>query len=249
VRVSSDWNEEFTKLVRQGFGAGDAEPAQEAIQPAGEPAETRALSDPSAALPNSDSDSNSDSDADSDSDSDSDSDLAYAARRSGIAAGLVRLGFLPADRATPTNPAVAVLTELLPPEAEVKLCLTCHEFSCSGPHEFASTTGRFPDVATVLRGGGRYQPVRTLVKGPRRDLVVCTQDALCWTQSQAYGAGEDSVTLFSVPFSEVLGATVRNVHKGEVEVYVDEGPTMSFRVERDEADVLQSQVDQAAQSE
>jgi hypothetical protein len=104
-------------------------------------------------------------------------------------------------------------------------------------------------VATVRRGGGRHMPVETLVKGPRRDLVVCTQDALHWTQSQAHSEGEDSVTLYSVPFGEVLGASVRNRHKGEVEVYVDEGPTMSFRVETDEAEAFQARVDQAAQSE
>jgi hypothetical protein len=160
----------------------------------------------------------------------------------------VGLGFIPADHARPDNPAVEVLAELLPMSAEVELCLTCHEFSCSGSYEFAHTTGRFPDVATFYQSMSRHTGAFTLVKGPRRDLVVCTPDALCWTQSQARSQGEDNVTLYSLPFSEVLGASLRHRHKGVVEVYIDEGPTMCFEVEHDVADALQAQVDQAAQS-
>ena len=157
------------------------------------------------------------------------------------------LGFIAPDRATPDNPAVEVLAELLPLDAEVKLCLTCHEFSCSGPFEFAHVTGRFPDVATMRRRG-MHAVGDPLVKGPRRDLVVCTQDDVCWTQSRARGEGEDSVTLYSVPFSDILGATTRRRQKGVVEVYIDDGPTVSFGVAREVADALRAQVDQAAKS-
>jgi hypothetical protein len=186
--VSSDWNEEFTKLVRQGAGDATAETA-ESSQVAREPA----------------------------------------------------------DEPMPAPAAVEVLAELLPLAAEVELCLTCHEFSCSGAYEFAHTSGRFPDVATHYVPGVHGIGER-LVKGPRRDLVLCTQDAVHWTQSLALGSHEDSVTLHSLPFSAILGATVRHHHKGVVEVYIDEGPTMTFRVEPDVAGALQAQVDQAAQS-
>ena len=67
---------------------------------------------------------------------------------------LVRLGFLPADRAMPDNPAVEVLAELLPPEAEVELCLTCHEISSCGLYEFAHTTGRVPRRSDDASGRG-----------------------------------------------------------------------------------------------
>jgi hypothetical protein len=228
--VSSDCNEESTKPVRERISDADAGPGDETSQAARGPAEARAASELTAAGP--------------------DSDQAAAARRAAIAAMLVRLGFVPADRATPDNPAVEVLAELLPPEAEVELCLTCREFSCSGPYEFAHTIGRFPDAATMRRGGGlRYPANEALVKGPRRDLVVCTQHAVYWTQSRARSEGEDSVALYSLPFSDILGASVRHPPKGVVEVYIDKGPTMSFRVERDLADMLQAQVDQAAQSD
>jgi hypothetical protein len=222
--VPSDWNEEFTKLVRQGIGDAAPEPGQETSQATRAPAEAPAASDAASAGPG--------------------SDQAAAARRASIAATLVRLGFLPADRATPDNPAVAVLAELLPLETEVELCLTCQKFTCSSPYEFVHTTGRFPDPGTMRRGRAGER----LVQGPRRELVVCTRDAVCWTQSRARSQGQDSVTLYSVAFSDVLGATVRDRHKGVVEVYIDEGPTVSFRVDGDVADELQAQIDQAAQS-
>ncbi len=229
--MSSDWNEEFTKLVRQGIGDAGAQ-AEERASWAGEaaseapraPGEARAASNAGAAGP--------------------DSEQAAAARRGSIASTLVALGFIARDRATPDNPAVEVLAELLPLDAEVELCLTCNEFSCSGPYEFAHATGRFPDVATMRRRG-MHAVGDTLVKGPRRDLVVCTRDAVCWTQSRARGEREDSVTLYSIPFSDILGATVRRRRRGVVEMYIDDGPTVSFGVAREVADVLRAQVDRA----
>lgn len=182
--MSSDWNEEFTKLVRQGIGDAGAQ-AEERASWAGEgaseapraPGEARAASNAGAAGP--------------------DSEQAAAARRGSIASTLVALGFIVRDPATPDNPAVEVLAELLPLDAEVELCLTCNEFSCSGPNEFAHVTGRFP------------------------------------------------VTLYSIPFSDILGATVRRRRRGVVEMYIDDGPTVSFGVAREVADVLRAQVDRA----
>jgi hypothetical protein len=61
--------------------------------------------------------------------------------------------------------------------------------------------------------------------------------------------GEDTVTLYSVSFSDILGAALPRRKKGVVEVYIDDGPTVSFAVERDVADVLRGQVDQAGRAE
>jgi hypothetical protein len=103
--VSSDWNEEFTKLVRQGIGDAGA-PAREEANRAGDwprevaeaPGEARAPSSAEGAGP--------------------DTDQAAAARRASIASTLVAVGFIAADPATPDNPAVEVLAELLPLDAE-----------------------------------------------------------------------------------------------------------------------------------
>ena len=169
-----------------------------------------------------------------------------AIRRSQVAATLVRLGFLDTDHATPTNQAVEVLAGLLPPEAEVRLCLTCRKFTCSGQYEFAYAAGTFWDVATQALGAGGAHALR---EGPRPELVVCTRHHLCWTQSRANGVRSDAVALYSVAFSDILGATVRNRRKGVVDVYIDDGPTLSFRVRHQWAAELQALLDRAARSE
>jgi len=211
-----DWNREFSELVRRGAGEpGDIAPA------AGEQAAENQVPI-------------------------SDADQAMAERRSSIAARLVRLGFIAANRATPDNPAVQVLSELLPLDAELSLCLTCHGFSSSAAYPFAETTGIFPNVgsfrmnaaAADVSGGGTR-----LLTAPRRELVACTQVALSWTASRVRSDRQDVVTLYSAQFCDVLGARVRHRRKGIVDVWVEDGPTLSFRVTPETADALQAHVD------
>jgi hypothetical protein len=226
MHLTEDWNREFSELVRRGAGEpGDVAPA------AGEQAvETDAAG----------------------SDADTGSDQAMAERRRSIAARLVRLGFIAADWATPENPAVQVLRELLPPDAELGLCLTCHGFSASAPYPFAETTGIFPNVGTFRMGpaSADVSPHGSpLLTAPRRELVVCTQAALSWTASRVRSDRKDVVTLNSAPFCDILGATVRHRRKGIVEVWLADGPELSFRVTPEAADALQAHVDQAAQSQ
>jgi hypothetical protein len=222
--MMEDWNREFGELVRRGGDElGDTTPG------GGEQAvENHAQV------------------------SDAGSDQAIAGRRLSIAARLVRLGFIAADRATPANPAVVVLSELLPPDAELELCLTCHGFSASAPYPFAETTGIFPNVGTfrmtaALGGESPHGP--PLLTAPRRELVLCTQVALSWTASRVRSDRQDVVTLYSAQFRDILGATVRHRRKGVVEVWVEDGPELSFRVTPEAADALQAHVDRAAQSQ
>ena len=220
---TEDWNREFSELVRSGVG----EPTDIAA-PAGEQTVAGDRTTP-------DTESNE-----------------IGARRLSIAATLVRLGFIAVDRAAPDNPAVQVLSELLPPDAEIGLCLTCHSVSSSTRYVFAETTGVFPNVgsfrmnpstAHVLSGGA---PVLT---APRREIVVCTQTSLSWTASRVRTEKEDTVTLHSVPFADILGASVRRRSKGIVDVWVEAGPTLAFRVTPEAAGALQAYVDRAAQSQ
>ena len=224
--MMEDWNREFSELVRRGAREpGDVAPAagEEAIE----------------------------SDAPV-SDADAGSDQAMAERPRSIAARLVRLGFIAADWATPDNPAVQVLTELLPLDAELDLCLTCHGFSASARYQFAETTGIFPNVGTFRMGPASADVSphgAPLLTAPRRELVVCTQVALSWTASRVRGDRQDVVTLNSAQFRDILGATVRHRRKGIVEVWVEDGPELCFRVTPEAADALQARVDQAAQSQ
>ena len=219
-----DWNREFSELVRhRASEPGEITPA------AGEQAVENDMPV-----------------------SDADSDQAVAERRRSIATRLVELWFITADRATPDNPAVELPGELLAPDAELGLCLTCHGFASSAPYPFTETTGVFPN-----RGSFRMNPALAevsphgppLLTAPRRELVVCTQVALNWTASRPDSNRQDVVTLYSAPSRDILGATVRHRRKGVVEVWVEDGPALSFRVTPDAADELQAHIDQAAQSQ
>jgi hypothetical protein len=180
------------------------------------------------------------------------SDQAMAERRLSIAAQLVELGFIAADHATPSNPAVEVLSELLPPDAELGLCLTCHGFSSSAAYPFAETTGVFPNSGTFRMNSASadMSPLGApLLTVPRRELVLCSQVALSWTASRVDSERQDVVTLYSAELRDILGATVRHRRRGVVEVWVQDGPTLSFRVTPEAADALQAHVDQAAQAQ
>lgn len=84
---------------------------------------------------------------------------------------------------------------------------------------------------------------------------MCTQVALGWTASRVrsdpHGVinREDVVTLYSAPFRDLLGATVRHRRKSVVEVWVLDGPTLSFRVAPEAAEALRAHVDEAAKSQ
>jgi hypothetical protein len=70
-----------------------------------------------------------------------------------------------------------------------------------------------------------------------------------WTASRVDSERRDVVTLYSAQFRDILGAAVRHRRKGAVEVWVENGPTLSFRVRPEAAEALQAYVDQAAQSQ
>lgn len=79
--------------------------------------------------------------------------------------------------------------------------------------------------------------------------MLCTQAGVSWTVSRAHSDRQDSGTLYSVPFRDILTAPARHRRKGVVEVSVWDGPRLSFRVRPDAADAFCALVDQAAQSQ
>jgi hypothetical protein len=173
------------------------------------------------------------------------------ARRREIAKTLARLGLLSNERAEADNPAVDVLAALLPRDANLELCLSCHRFSASQAYPFHEATGLFQRPSTSLAVSGYFSGGR-IVPPTRTDLVLCTGDALLWTRSAPRIKGTrvvgDDVTLCSVPFSEILGAAVHNRHKGELEVWLDDA-TLSFETTASEVDSLCAYIERAATSE
>ena len=96
--------------------------------------------------------------------------------------------------------------------------------------------------------GSLFRWRTALLTAPRRELVVCMV-ALSWSASRVRSDRQDVATLYSAQFRDILGATVRHRRKGVVEVLVEDGPTLSFRVAPEAADALQAHVEQAAQSQ
>jgi hypothetical protein len=60
--------------------------------------------------------------------------------------------------------------------------------------------------------------------------------ALSWTALREPGDRQDVVTLYPAPFRDIVGATVRHRRKGAVDVWIEDGPTLSFRVTPEAAD-------------
>jgi hypothetical protein len=164
-----------------------------------------------------------------------------------VAQMLVGLGFISSDTADRPNAAVEVLSALLPQDATIEICLTLQgiEFS-DETYVFEETGGSFDRPPPYRRARGDDQGVtywNQQNRPPgRRQLVLCTDDALLWTRSlprvtDGYITGDD-VRLLSVPLRILLGATVHDKRKGIVEAWIDDGPTLSIHVDKDEAAAL-----------
>jgi hypothetical protein len=168
-------------------------------------------------------------------------------RHAAIADTLARLGFIPADAGLRTNPAVDVLATLLPETAEVAVCLTCVGVKSNGDYECRERTGSFRAM-TVTRQDTPYAVNDYLHPIKRTEIVVCTEDDLSWTVSQYAGRGMDRVSLYSIPFTDILGAEVRGRKRDVVDVWIDAGPTITIHTRPREADALREYIERTAPS-
>jgi hypothetical protein len=161
-------------------------------------------------------------------------------RSAAIAEMLVGIGFISSDTASRPNAAVEVLSTLLPQDATIEICLTLEGIEVSDEaYVFEEAIGSFdrPPPHQLARGDDQRVTYWNQQNRPvdRRQLVLCTDDALSWTRSlpritEGYITGDD-VSLLSVPLRIVLGATVHDKRKGIVEAWIDDGPTLSIRVD------------------
>lgn len=166
-------------------------------------------------------------------------------RRAAIADTLVRLGFIPSDARRRSNAAVDVLATLLPESAEIAVCLTCLGVKSNRHYECRERSGSFRAMTTTRQDtpyaiNDHVHPIK------RSEIVVCTQDELAWTVSQYAGQGMDRVTLYSIPFTDILGAEVRGRKRDVVDVWIDDGPTVSIHTRSREADALRDCIERTA---
>jgi len=166
-------------------------------------------------------------------------------RRAAVADNLVRVGFIPGDARRQSNPAVDVLTTLLPPGAEIAVCLTCLGVKSTGQYECRERSDSF-SATTVMRHDGPYATGDYVHAIKRSEIVLCTEGELSWTVSRYAGQRTDRVTLYSIPFHDILGASVRGRKRDVVEVWIADGPTVAVQTRPREADALRECLERAA---
>lgn len=159
-----------------------------------------------------------------------------------VAENLVRIGFLSGDARQASNPAVEVLATLLLPGGEVGVCLTCLGVKSNGEYECGKRSGSFRAMTVTDTVGHSLHPIA------RTEIVFCTKDELSWTVSQYVGQRTDNVTLYSIPFDDILGASVRGHKRDVVEVWIADGSTVSVHTRPREGDALCQYVERAATS-
>jgi DnaJ domain len=185
-------------------------------------------------------------DADSEAASETSDEDEPTERRAAVADALVRIGFISAGAAPGHNPAVDVLAALLPEGADIGICLTCLGVKASAPYQCRERSGGFR--AMTIAREGPYATGDHLHAIARTEVVLCSRDELAWTASQYEGRGIDRVTLYSIPFTDILGAAVQDRKRDRVEVWINDGPTVSIRTRPREADALCEFIERAATS-
>lgn len=168
--------------------------------------------------------------------SDSNADQAMAERRVSIAATWVHRSRL-REAGQPCGPGAK---RAPPPDAEPSLYLTCRGFSSNAPYPFAETTGIFPNVGSFRMNPASRGSAADGTSRRARD-VHAGRAELDRIASAERPPGRRHPVLGSV--SRHRRATVRHRRKGVVEVWVEDGPELSFRVTPEATDALQAHVE------
>jgi len=168
-------------------------------------------------------------------------------REAEVADNLMRIGFISGDARWPRNPAVEVLATLLPEGSQIDVCLTCLGVKSSGHYECRQRSGGF-SAMTITRQDWPYGAGDYVHAIARTEIALCTKDELSWTLSEYAGHGADRVTLYSIPFDAIVGASVRGRKRDVAEVWIGDGPTISIQTRPREADALGGYIERAATS-
>jgi hypothetical protein len=177
-----------------------------------------------------------------------------ASERATIAGTLLRLGFLSGAGDAEESAIVEALATILPPEREIGVCVAYSGFSSTQAWQFEQRTCSFLRVPPAVPASrlGRVTSMSPSQLIPTMKIVLCTREELLWTTSRVKaGDGvvvEEVVTACLAPVGQILGAKVTGRHEDVVDVWVEDGPTLSFHTEPAEAQALQAYVDTIASS-
>lgn len=172
-----------------------------------------------------------------------------ASERIAITDTLRRIDFLAGIPDTEQDAIVEALAVILPDERDVGVCVSYSDFSASAEHPVQERTCSFLRVLPPTFGSWQGPPLSAAIA--MMQIVLCTSDRLLWTSSHTRAVGaavEETVTAYSLALSEILGAALGGRHKDVAQIWVDQGPTLSFHAESAAAQALQVYVDTAASS-
>jgi hypothetical protein len=167
-----------------------------------------------------------------------------------IAMALADVGFLrDADR---DHPIVEIVASIVPDGARMFLCVPSTVVP-AGNYGFEELRRTFLRKAPAVGFGGVVAaPSRSAGPAARTEIVVCTAAAMVWTSSHVTDADgvvvQEHVTAYSLAFENILGSRVTSHRKGTVDVWVLDGPTLTFRTAPHDAEVLSAYVSTAAAS-
>lgn len=170
-----------------------------------------------------------------------------AAERTTITDTLQRIGFLSGIPDAEQDAIVETLARILPDERDVGVCVTYSDLSASAEHPVQEQTCSFLRVPPPTFGDWRGAPISAAIA--KMQIVLCTSELLLWTSSHTLDVGaavEERVTAYSLALSEILGAALGGRRKDVAQIWVDQGPTLSFHAEPAAAQALQVYVDTAA---
>jgi hypothetical protein len=167
-------------------------------------------------------------------------------RRTTIAAELARSGLLEgADLAD--DPTVDVLASMISRGDRIAFCVGYDSFSTSAQYGFREMHRSVPRIAGTLS----LSSLSSIPTGGspvvRGEAILCTDESLIWTTRRVAPVDpvweEVSVTAYAVALADILGSQVTGRRKRDVQVWIDDGPTLTFRTGRSDADILSAYVD------
>lgn len=172
-------------------------------------------------------------------------------QRSAIAAELSRIGVL--RDADLEDPTVDVLTAMIPSGETIALAAPFTQFASSGQYGFREMHRSVTRIAPTAGASSMPSLAGGAVTSAGGEVILCTADAMVWTTRRVtpvdFAWEEVSVTAYSLAFGDILGSRITSRRKGAVEVWIDEGPTLTFRLGPSDAERLSEYVDAAAISQ
>jgi DnaJ domain len=171
-------------------------------------------------------------------------------QRSAIAAEMSRIGLL--EDEGQEDPTLDAFTSALAPNDAIALCLRFDSFAVSDEHGFREVHRSLTRIGHPTGASTIPPPFLPASRVERGEAVICTSESLIWATKLIspleFPWEEVSVTAYSLALADILGAKIKSRRKGSVDIWIDDGPTLTFHTGRSDAERLCEWVDAVALS-